>query len=333
MPNSPEQRDADGPEVRLVAGHGLVARRDRAVLFLPDADGAVAATFVAAIAGNELAAVTAAADAADADLRFVAIDWSDRVRLVVCGDVEVSTDFSTLPRLSARGAGTWVERTLSAPVTLSVGAEADDLTRLGDGLVRAGGFELRLPVSDVPHEETVDERPAPSEPSPPIVDVVEPTAAVDRLASEVLGTPPTDRFAAGPDDVTIVPDLLPPPSAPAPAADSADARWRLDFADGDSEVVDRTVVLGRSPSRRDGETEDSTRLVRVECRQVSSRHLAVRPEADGVTLVDLGSSNGSFVLTTGDGRLVRLEPGVPHPVDAGAIVQIGTRRFTVRRAG
>ncbi|MAT04025.1 MAG: hypothetical protein CL424_03155 [Acidimicrobiaceae bacterium] len=385
------------PTVRLSPGSGFVARRGSALLFVPDADDELVAAFSAALAGSELDAVTAHADTVranahdatvdagtDGPVRFVAIGWSDRLRLVVSGDVEVTTDHPSLPRLSARGAGTWVERTLDASayaasshdgepgVTVAAGDEIDAVTDLVEGVVRSGGFQVRIvtadqgarpepatlptPVTDAsPVEPSVagpaepDEQDEQDEPSvdsagststAPPERSDDPSTVAERVASEVLGSfsGPGDRFAAGPDDVTIVPDLPPSPPPVSPESSGtpepvpsqpSTTRWRLEFADGAVEAIDRTLVLGRSPTRRDGETEQGTRLVRLDCPQVSSRHLAATADGDGVTLVDLGSSNGSFVLTTGDGRLVQLEPGVPHRVGAGTIVQIGTRRFTV----
>ncbi len=108
--------------------------------------------------------------------------------------------------------------------------------------------------------------------------------------------------------------------------------WRLVFMDGGEEPIDATLILGRKPSLRDGDAADTTRLVRLECSQVSSRHLEVRPVDWDVVITDLGSSNGTFLLTTGDGQLVRLEPGQPHRVDLGMLMQVGTKRFRIDQA-
>jgi len=58
--------------------------------------------------------------------------------------------------------------------------------------------------------------------------------------------------------------------------------------------------------------------------QVSGRHAQIRSDAQGVVLVDLGSSTGTFV----DG--VRLQPQQPHPLADGSQIQIGLYLLTYR---
>lgn len=368
--------------VRLAGGSGLVARRATELLFIPAGAPDLVEAFEAAPHGAGIDAITRLAEERSFEIDdFVAIDWADGVRVAVFGDVEVVSDHRSLPRLSASGAGTWVERSIrqtDEPVTIGVGIDhAQPVTDLRDGVVQAGGFSLRcVPgVGDAgpapapaPVRETSPSRPQvefesrdegespavefgeraqaqtsnPSVPPEPVL-----SSSVAALADEVLtGTPTRGEhdFLAAPDDVTIVPDSAMrseidqliddagareselPPLPPLPDSETASS-WQLVFADGPTERVDRVLVLGRKPSLAAGQTGADTRLVQLDCTQVSGRHLEVRTEGDGLSVTDLGSSNGSFVLTTGDGQLVRLEPGVPHRIDAGMIVQIGTKRF------
>jgi len=58
--------------------------------------------------------------------------------------------------------------------------------------------------------------------------------------------------------------------------------------------------------------------------QVSGRHAQIRSDAQGVVLVDLGSSTGTFV----DG--VRLQPQQPHTLADGSQIQIGLYLLTYR---
>jgi len=58
--------------------------------------------------------------------------------------------------------------------------------------------------------------------------------------------------------------------------------------------------------------------------QVSGRHAQIRSDAQGIVLVDLGSSTGTFV----DG--VRLQPQQPHTLADGSQIQIGLYLLTYR---
>lgn len=101
--------------------------------------------------------------------------------------------------------------------------------------------------------------------------------------------------------------------------------WQLIFEDGQTELVDATLVLGRKPTWVD--SSEDVRLVSLDCSQTSGTHLEVRPIGSEIQLTDLGSSNGSFMLTTGDGQLVQLDAHTPYRVVPGTLVQIGTKRF------
>jgi len=74
------------------------------------------------------------------------------------------------------------------------------------------------------------------------------------------------------------------------------------------------IVIGRDPGCD----------VRIDDPSLSRRHVRLRI-ADGITVEDLGSSNGTFVA----GR--RLKPGVPRPLAADEIVTIGGVGLVVQR--
>ena len=134
--------------VRLVAGQGLVARRVDEIVFSPSGDARVVDAFLDAPPGGAIDAVTAIVEEdPDAVDGFVAVQWAERVRVAVYGEVEVTSDHRSLPRLSGTGAGTWVERSLAidAPVLLRCGeGAAVASTSLVEGVVTAGGFELTV---------------------------------------------------------------------------------------------------------------------------------------------------------------------------------------------
>ena len=368
----------DRTAVRVATGDGYLARRATELVFSPT-DSDVVRVFDSAPDGQAIDAVTAHAEEHDFEVGdFVIVEWSSEMRVAVFGEIEVTSDHRSLPRLSAAGAGTWVERSIrraDGEITIGVAVgEVDDATDLHAGIVQAGGFALtcnpgstptRLPEliaerevesdtptpqpepvgESVPSVDSASPEPAVSDPEPTVTPtsvVSDPPAsssatAAEALAASVLDGPPhSPAFAAAPDDETIVPDdamrneisalVGETPRPPTPT------EWSIVFADGAREDIDRRLVLGRKPTLHDGETDATTRLLTLDCTQVSSRHLAVEAVGGAITVTDLGSSNGSFVLTTGDGQLVQLEPGAPHQIDVGMIVQTGTKTL-LRRSG
>ncbi|MCW1806608.1 RDD family protein [Brachybacterium squillarum] len=104
-------------------------------------------------------------------------------------------------------------------------------------------------------------------------------------------------------------------------------RALLTVDDGTEHRLDRTTVLGRNPSAEEGEAgvvlPDPTR-------SISKTHLRVEPTAEGVTVTDLGSTNGSAILLQ-DGTREALVPHTATEVPAGARVGIGDRWLTVER--
>ena len=378
-----------GWTLAVAPGDGLLCVRGSELVFTPTGDEDVAAAFRAG-QGPVLTTLTALAEERGAEMAaFVAIDWTAGLRIVVFGDVEVTSDHRSMPRLSAAEAGTWVERSVDAdgPVTLGVAqAATDGLTALEAGVVRAGGFALTrhlsapggAPLPALPPTEPmpqIDPNLA-ATPAAPIPTEVSPDSVVDDLlaaaeerveagqpplpsmpgrspapaqppapppVSPVLEGPPPDDpppdsgpFHASPDDETMprtpamvdaMAALLPPEEPVLPP----EPHLQLIFQSGQVEVVDSRLILGRSPKVGDHDPPDS-RPVRLDDPRVSGTHLRVDPGPGGVVVTDLGSTNGSFMLATGDGEPFQLRPDVGQTAAIGAVVQIGTQRFWVRAA-
>jgi hypothetical protein len=333
---------AGGAVVRLVAGQGLVARRVDEIVFSPSGDARVVEAFLAAPPGDAVDAVTAIVEEdPDAVDGFVAVHWADRVRVAVYGEVEVTSDHRSLPRLSGTGAGTWVERSLAidAPLMLRCGTSAAVAsTSLVEGVVTAGGFELTVeralaapsrhqqagPVG-APQEDLRDHgSPIPDRPH---------AAAFEALAETEEYPQPNAHEAHA--RLTACASCLSPmpvdagkcPTCGHPTRPEPPVRWQIVFDDGRIEAVDRALVLGRHPTVDDA----TSRPVVLDCELVSASHLEVREIGRGLHLTDLGSRNSTFVLTTGDAQFVPIESGLAHRVDDGTVVQVGRQRFTVRR--
>jgi FHA domain len=124
-------------------------------------------------------------------------------------------------------------------------------------------------------------------------------------------------------------------SAPAAAEEEGEqtAFWRPDssaapvlrFDDGLVVTVDEDLVLGRRPDNHELVTSGSARPVPIADTQnvLSSAHAAVQRHGREVTLVDLGSLNGTHVAGPEATEWTQLEPGVAHPLSDGDRLLLG----------
>jgi hypothetical protein len=127
-------------------------------------------------------------------------------------------------------------------------------------------------------------------------------------------------------------------SAPAvasrqPESGEQTAFWRpeepstpiLRFDDGMVVTVDEDLVLGRRPDNHELVTSGSARPVPIADTQnvLSSAHAAVQRSGGEVTLVDLGSLNGTHVAGPEATEWTQLEPGVAHPLSDGDRLLLG----------
>jgi FHA domain len=123
---------------------------------------------------------------------------------------------------------------------------------------------------------------------------------------------------------------------PAPAqAESGEqtAFWRPDaaaapilrFDDGMVVTIDEDLVLGRRPDNHELVTSGSARPVPIADTQnvLSSAHAAVQRAGREVSLVDLGSLNGTHVAGPEATEWTQLEPGVAHPLSDGDRLLLG----------
>ncbi|RFU19771.1 FHA domain-containing protein [Geodermatophilus marinus] len=121
------------------------------------------------------------------------------------------------------------------------------------------------------------------------------------------------------------------------AADSdggeATAFWKPDapaapvlrFDDGLVVTVDEDLVLGRRPDNHELVTSGSARPVPIADTQnvLSSAHAAIQRSGGEVSLVDLGSLNGTHVAGPEATEWTQLEPGVAHPLSDGDRLLLG----------
>ncbi len=98
----------------------------------------------------------------------------------------------------------------------------------------------------------------------------------------------------------------------------------LQFDDGLVVELDRSLLVGRNPKRRDGDDPSAVGLVVVpdEGRALSRTHVEIALNDWQITVVDLGSTNGTVVEAPGE-PAVRLRAGEKHIVLPGTRVSLG----------
>ncbi len=117
----------------------------------------------------------------------------------------------------------------------------------------------------------------------------------------------------------------------APAAVAPTTVWLLSFDTGEKHLLHGSAVIGRQPAPQPGVR--GAELIRIQdpSRTVSGSHLVVVGNDLGVWVEDLGSTNGSEVLSP-NGRSQALAVRVRTAVAGGARVRLGDRWMRVERA-
>jgi hypothetical protein len=99
----------------------------------------------------------------------------------------------------------------------------------------------------------------------------------------------------------------------------------LRFDDGLVVTVDEDLVLGRRPDNHELVAQGNARPVPIADTQnvLSSAHAALQRNGREVSLVDLGSLNGTHVAGPEATEWTQLEPGVAHPLADGDRLLLG----------
>ncbi|MDK3258322.1 FHA domain-containing protein [Blastococcus capsensis] len=107
--------------------------------------------------------------------------------------------------------------------------------------------------------------------------------------------------------------------------DPSDAAPILRFDDGMVVTIDEDLVLGRRPDNHEMVSSGSARAVPIADTQnvLSSAHAALTRSGREVSLVDLGSLNGTHVAGPEATEWTQLEPGVAHPLSDGDRLLLG----------
>ena len=263
---------------------------------------------------------------------------ADRVLSAVAGQVSSlahgTASFALVLADTSGGAGTGVAlwSGKGAPAVDGVPVSGSSV----EGCTLASGFSLG---------QTLYVGPGQAAPQMP------PGVAYDLIEGTVPGSGATLQLAAAaPASSAAVPASTPSSfSAPSDAgfgsdrephgasrADSGEqtAFWRPDapaaapvlrFDDGMVVTVDEDLVLGRRPDNHELVTSGSARPVPIADTQnvLSSAHAALQRAGREVSLVDLGSLNGTHVAGPDATEWTQLEPGVAHPLSDGDRLLLG----------
>lgn len=95
----------------------------------------------------------------------------------------------------------------------------------------------------------------------------------------------------------------------------------LELSDQDPVTIDEDIFVGRAPKNQSG---TPARLVKVMSpnHDISRTHLLIQPCESGVVVTDLGSTNGTRIITAEGGQLT-LSPNKPTAVSADDQLDIG----------
>lgn len=244
-------------------------------------------------------------------------------------------------------------------------AELRHTAPLADGLVRASCIDLRwVPehASERPanHELTAEWRsttrteiglaartpsvpscPAPptQRPEPAVVDedsydyLFEATstrtvegAAVRHLDESDDSYNPAIASRLGPDELDNAHTTQRHEQTAAATSQASEPLGILVISNGARIPVDRNILLGRSPTRRD--ELDKPHLVKLESKDgdVSRNHVAVEIDGEQIYVRDLGSTNGTYV-TLPEGQPELLAPDEPLAIQPGTHVTLSDDVF------
>jgi hypothetical protein len=156
-----------------------------------------------------------------------------------------------------------------------------------------------------------------------------PAAAAPQPASAPVQQP----FTAPSDAGFGAPASAPQERQERPDSGEQTAFWRPDapsapilrFDDGMVVTIDEDLVLGRRPDNHELVAAGTARPVPIADTQnvLSSAHAAIQRAGREVSLVDLGSLNGTHVAGPEATEWTQLEPGVAHPLSDGDRLLLG----------
>jgi pSer/pThr/pTyr-binding forkhead associated (FHA) protein len=117
--------------------------------------------------------------------------------------------------------------------------------------------------------------------------------------------------------------VQPPAFFPAPlGAQPRAVSLTLERSDGTRHVISSAAVLGRNPAASGDWSHATAIAVPDPEKSISKTHAAVAVSAQGSTIVDLNSTNGTFIVKP-DGSEFEIDPGQSASLTAGDTVMLG----------
>jgi len=160
---------------------------------------------------------------------------------------------------------------------------------------------------------------APAPPAQPVAPPIEQPEAAPAVAPAVPApsAAPAAAPAYQPEPVPAAEvTQVPPPQAVGP-------QWRLLMPHGDAPIVlAGALVIGRSPVTIPEYSQAQLVKASDPSRSVSKTHALLGIDATGLWVADLGSTNGTFVITPTGGD-VKVQPGAPVYVPSGSDIELG----------
>lgn len=321
----------------VLPGDAVVARRDGGLLWV-DAPGSPA--LVAALhaclgvsgPGAEqvltaVAAQTGALSSGSASFALVLTDAGAGTGVAVwSGKGQLSVDGAPVSGSPVEGGSVASGFPLGRALYVGPGSAASQASSgvaldLVEGTVPGSGATLHV---SAPAAAAAPSAPAPAAPSSF-------TASSDSGFGAGAGTGAgSSRVAAPAESGEQTAFWRPDTDAEAPASSAPVLR----FDDGLVITVDEDLVLGRRPDNHEMVTAGTARPVPIADTQnvLSSAHAALTRSGDEVSLVDLGSLNGTHVAGPEATEWTQLEPGQPHPLADGDRLLLGWTVITFEQA-
>ena len=292
---------------------------------------------------------------------FVLVEWEagEDARVILRGPASIQVvDATGSQSLAAAGVSTWVERTLTAPTSLSIALPGAVPTGaplpLESGVALAASLEFGVPESSAqdvaapaaaepdatPAEAaSTDATPTDAVPEATLADLEPVTETVHRSAVAAETAKPdaqttTDSAPvdAGDHDgqTIVVRDVAKlrgglrgrakAPASPPPAAPLV----LVVSTTGARELLDQPILVGRSPTASKVSGAQLPRLVTVggADQDISRTHAHFAVEGGTVVVTDLHSKNGTSIVLPGKDPQ-KLRAGEPTTVLVGTVVDLG----------
>lgn len=167
----------------------------------------------------------------------------------------------------------------------------------------------------------------PARPPTPTSASLSPTGPPPLIAPSPVAATPSSILP----ETTTMPGMPHTPSTPpAPIGEAtrfvprgvpAARRAVLRFSTGEVETIAGAAVIGRNPVIPAGDDALSIAIADAS-RTLSKTHLRLELTAAGITAIDLGSANGTYLVV--EGTETELTTGVPYPLEDGTSLELGT---------